>query len=67
MTERNYINPKRDTILDQEYWTWVNLLDSPDKLYAELSYKDRMKLEFKENSMLYRFWMFLFKMERRKQ
>lgn len=29
-------------------------------LFAELTYKERLKLEFKENSMIYKFYLWLY-------
>ncbi len=31
------------------------------KLYSELNYKERLLLDFQENSMLYEFYLWLFK------
>ncbi len=38
-----------------------------DKIYSELSYKDRLALDFKENSMLYRFYLWLYQKEQKKK
>lgn len=36
-------------------------MNKKNKLYAELSTKERIKLEFKEKSMIYKFYMWLIK------
>jgi len=38
-----------------------------DKLFCEMDYKERLKINFKENSMLYKFYLWLYKNKRRKQ
>jgi alkylated DNA repair dioxygenase AlkB len=35
-TKRNFIRPNQDTIMENQHWVWVNLLDHPTKLYNEL-------------------------------
>lgn len=38
--------------------------DEPD---CEKSYKDRLKLHFQKNSMLYKFWLYLFRRDKKKK
>lgn len=38
-----------------------------NKIYSELPYKERLKLEFKEKSMVYRFYLWLSKKKKKKK